>query len=100
MLGLIQCLFLKTEMSSIAIGSTWSPRFARIQGRKRRPSKLLTKKTFNPLHPNISKYKQQFVYSLESSLYISQGTDKENFLNNQELILLAGNHFLYLMTRL
>lgn len=39
---------------------------------------------FNPLHSN-----HQYTYSLYCYQYISKGTDKENFLNNQEYLWLV-----------
>lgn len=39
---------------------------------------------FNPLHSN-----HQYTYSFYCYQYISKGTEKENFLNNQEYLWLV-----------
>ena len=44
--------------------------------------------TFNPLHPNIC------MYILHTVLYISQGADRENLCNNQDLQLVISSHIL------
>ena len=65
---------------------------------------ILWVKVCNPEKDQVSSYllfyseaftpKHQYTFSLYCSLYISYGTDKENFFNNQEH-LLVNDHFLY-----